>query len=125
MQCGDRGYVGTVELVRLDDRLLVPVGPVQRVLERGYAERVREPRGTEQHQAPLGAVEVARRYGVQLGVHPVQPFRHQVQRESVGPLDVERGDHLAVRAVHAGPLDLGVAAPVAPVQPPASTGRAA
>ncbi|KAE9545115.1 hypothetical protein AGLY_000658 [Aphis glycines] len=37
----NRGDVGTVELVSLDYSLLVPVGPIQRVLERGYAERVR------------------------------------------------------------------------------------
>jgi len=41
VQGGDRGDVGTVKLVGLDYRLLVPIGPVQRVLERGYAERVR------------------------------------------------------------------------------------
>jgi len=38
---GDRGDVGTVKFVSLDYSLLVPVGPIQRVLERGYAERVR------------------------------------------------------------------------------------
>lgn len=118
MQGGDRGYVGPVEFVGLDYCFLVPVGPVQGVFERGYAERVWQPSGTEQHQAPLGAVEIARRDRVQLGVHPVQPFRHQVQGESVGPFHVERRDHLAARAVHAGPFDFRVAAPVAPVQPP-------
>lgn len=76
-----------------------------------------EPVGTKQHQAPLAAVKVACGDGMQLGVHPVQSLRYQVQGKSVGPFHVKRGDHLTVRAVHASSFDFGIATPVAPVQP--------
>lgn len=54
---------------------------------------------------------------MQLGVQPVEPFRHQIQGQSVGPFYVERGDHFAVRAVHTGPFDFGVTTPVGPIEP--------
>jgi len=74
----------------------------------------------EQNQAPLAAVEVARRDSVELGVYPVQPLGYQVQGDAVRPFHVERGNHFPMSAIHAGPFDLCVAAPVTPIQPPVS-----
>lgn len=49
--------------------------------------------------------------------HPVHSLPHQVQRESVGPLDLVVDDHLAVRSVHSGALDARGRSPVGPVHP--------
>lgn len=113
----DWSDVFAIEFVGLEDRLLVPVGPVHPVLEGGHRERVLQNVGRVQNDPSVLSVVVARRDGVELGVDPVHLSLDQVQGQSVGPLDLVVDDRLSVGAVHAGALDLGLGAPVRPVHP--------
>lgn len=113
----DWSDVFAVELVGLEDGLLVPVGPVDPVLEGGHRERVLQHVGRVQNDSSVLSVVVARRDSVEFGVDPVNLSLDQVQGQTVGPLDLVVDDGLAVGAVHAGALDLGLGAPVRPVHP--------
>lgn len=63
-----------VELVRLEDRFLVPVGPVHVILERGDRERMPQVVGRVEHHGPFGSVVVTGGNHVQLGVHLSKKF---------------------------------------------------
>ena len=70
----------------------------------------------------VGAVEVPKLDDLGAGVGPVEALRLVVDGEAVGPRQVGRDDHQAVRRVHPRPLDLGVGAPVGPVHEPEGVG---
>ena len=68
MHCRYRLYVFAGEFVRLKDGLLVPIGPVHVILERGDRERMSQIVGRVQYYRALGAVVVAGRDDVQLRI---------------------------------------------------------
>lgn len=58
------------ELVRLKYGLLVPIGPIHVILERGNTEWMPQRVGGVKDRSPARAVVVTRAYHIQLRVHP-------------------------------------------------------
>ena len=91
----DDGDVGAVPLVGADDGIGAPVGPVDVALEQGDGERVRQRLVAAQDLARVPAVVARRVDRVRFGVDPVDPPRHVVQRQAVGPRPVRHVVHLS------------------------------
>jgi len=117
MRC-DRLHFLPVELVGLEDGLFVPVGPVDVIFEGGDREGMLQILAGVQHLSPLRTIIVGRRDGVQLAIHPVEAFLHQIQSDAIGPLDIVANDGSAMGSIHSRSFNARRGTPIRPVHPP-------
>ena len=113
----DVAVARAAELVRALHALVLPVGPVDVLLEERQREDVRQP--ALDHVVPVGAGE--RRDGdvVEPRVRPEEQVGDVVDRERVRPADVVVDDRPPLAAVHADAADVRVVAPVGVEEPAA------
>uniref|UniRef100_A0A2M4D189 Secreted protein n=1 Tax=Anopheles darlingi TaxID=43151 RepID=A0A2M4D189_ANODA len=115
----DHRVVRPGELVRPQDRLQVPVGPVQAVVEDGERKHVRYAR-TGQHDVPVATLQIGERDVIEMRIRPVDPIGEVVDRQCVRPGDVvlPREDAGKVGPIHAHLGDVRLQVPGGEVQVP-------
>ena len=94
---GDVDAVSSVEFVRLDDGLELPVGPIHVILEHGEGEDVRQVRGKD--DASIASFQIGHHEKVLPRVAPKQMLGDVTDGQGVGPTNVLRHDVRAVCSV--------------------------
>jgi hypothetical protein len=81
-------------LVGHENALRVPIVPVHHSFENGNGKRMQRLTRSLQNFLHILAVKVSGCDVVVLGVDPIDPFRKEVDRHAVGPLNQRRSDQL-------------------------------
>lgn len=110
--------VAARELVDSIDHFGFPVGPVQPVLKDVKREGVLHIDWRREDDTTVVSIIVRAGNEMELGIHPVELFRHKVNGQAIGPQDIGCHDGSPVGAVHASTLNLGLFSPVSPKHPP-------
>lgn len=118
---GHNRLIDSLELVRRQHSIQLPIGPVHRVLEERQRVRVEQVVRRGEDLEPLGAVVQTGVDKVELAVGKVDALGGDVEGQAVRPVDLGVDDGQARGAVHADALDTGILAPVGPEEP-AGTG---
>lgn len=116
-QVRHHGLVRTLELVRREHSVQLPVRPVQRVLEQRQRVRVQQVVAAGQDLLPLRPVVLTEVDEIQFGISEIHSLSGRVQGQTVRPVDLGGDDGGALCPVHADPLDARILSPVGPEQP--------